>query len=44
MVVELTIIYGGRMAGNRPGTWIAVGEDVRVVVNLFGDVMSVIPK
>ena len=44
MVVEHTINYGGRMAGNRPGTWIAVGEDVRVVVNLFGDVMSVIPK
>ena len=34
----------GRMPGNRPGTWVCVGEDAQAVINFFGDIMSGIPK
>ena len=43
-VVEDTIKHGKRNPGNQPGTWEYVGEDVRVIVNDQGDVITVIEK
>ena len=43
-VVEDTIKHGKRNPGNQPGTWEYVGEDVRVIVNDQGNVITVIEK
>lgn len=43
-VVEDAITNGVKSVGNKPGTWIYQTGDVKVIVNVNGDVVTVIPK
>lgn len=43
MAVEGTIQTVDPILGNTPGTFVFANEDLRVVVNEMGDVITVIP-
>lgn len=44
MVVEDAIKNGIKSVGNSPGTWVYETIDVKIIVNVNGDVITVIPK
>ena len=44
MVVEGAIKSGVRTPGNKPGTFKCITEDVKVVINSMGDVISVMAQ
>lgn len=44
MVVEDAVQKAPKVAGNRVGTFVHETSDIKVIVNTFGDVITVIPK